>query len=207
MGGAGVFASYNDAAAPHSRHSHRSGLLLPHRRRDFTHPGQEKARASAAVGRRFRILIGVALLGGVSACGDPELQAERAEERRREQNEISDESFFDLFRSQSRADRPALVNRYLWQASLETLSFLPLDTADPFSGLILTDWGSVGGGAFRVTILISDPALDASSLKVAAFRQQGGRAVAVSEAENRQLEDAILTRARQIRIAEFESGG
>ena len=92
-----------------------------------------------------------------------------------------------------------------WQASLDTLSFLPLDTADPFAGVILTGWGSVaGGGSYRVTVLIDDPALDASSLKVAAFRQQGGRAVPVSDAENNQLEDAILTRARQLRIADSE---
>jgi Domain of unknown function (DUF3576) len=147
-------------------------------------------------------------LGLLSGCGDAELQAQRYEERRREDLDIRDESFFDLFRSQGRPDEGVLVNRFLWQASLETLSFLPLNTADPFSGLILTDWGGVGGGGtFRVTVLISDPALDASSLKVAAFRQQGGRAVPVGEAENSQLEDAILTRARQIRIAEVERGG
>lgn len=158
--------------------------------------------------RLGRSLIGLALLGGLAGCGDAELQAERAEERRREQLDISDESFFDLFRNQGRPDEGVLVNRFLWQASLETLSFLPLDTADPFSGLILTDWGSVGGGGtFRVTVLISDPALDASSLKVAAFRQVGGRAVPVSDAENSQLEDAILTKARQIRIADAEAGG
>jgi hypothetical protein len=97
-----------------------------------------------------------------------------------------------------------VVNRYLWGASLDVLSFLPLEGADPFSGLITTGWGSVGGGAYRVTVYISDPALDARALKVAGFRQSGGRAVPVGEAENRALEDAILTRARQMRIAAAE---
>lgn len=110
---------------------------------------------------------------------------------------------FSLFRGSPEPERRIGVNRYLWSASLDILSFLPLDGADPFSGVIATDWGRVGGDPtpFRVTVLISDPALDARSLKVAAFRQQGGRAVAVSDADNRQLEDAILTRARQMRIA------
>jgi hypothetical protein len=53
-----------------------------------------------------------------------------------------------------------------------------------------------------VTVLITEPALDARSLRVAAFRQQGGRAVPVADTENRQIENAILTRARELRIAE-----
>ena len=111
--------------------------------------------------------------------------------------------FFDLFRGTPEPERRIGVNRYLWGASLDILSFLPLEGADPFSGVISTDWGRVGGDPtpFRVTVLINDPALDARSLKVAAFRQQGGRAVAVSDVDNRKLEDAILTRARQMRIA------
>ena len=48
--------------------------------------------------------------------------------------EISDESFFDLFRNRGDADRDVPVNRFLWQASLDMLSFLPLEGADPFSG-------------------------------------------------------------------------
>ena len=101
-------------------------------------------------------------------------------------------------------DRQVAVNRYLWQASLDVLSFLPIEAADPFSGLLVTGWGNVSGsGAYRVTVYISDPSLDARALKVAAFRSAGGgRAVPVGEAENRALEDAILTRARQLRIAE-----
>ena len=54
---------------------------------------------------------------------------------------------------------------------------------------------------FRATVYVTSAALDARSLKVAAFRQSGGRAVPVTEEDNRRLEDAILTRARQIRIA------
>jgi hypothetical protein len=139
----------------------------------------------------------------LAACGNAEYQREQYDEWQRETDERGEESFFDLFRNQTDPERGVVVNRFLWQASLDTLSFLPLETADPFSGVIVTGWGQVAGsGPYRATILISDPALDARSLKVAAFRQQGGRAVPVGEAENSQLEDAILTRARQMRIAE-----
>jgi hypothetical protein len=113
------------------------------------------------------------------------------------------ETFWDIFRPGQDLERQIGVNRFLWAASLDILSFLPLEGADPFSGVIATDWGRIAGDPtpFRVTVLISDPALDARSLRVAAFRQQGGRAAPVSQADNRALEDAILTRARQLRIA------
>ena len=143
------------------------------------------------------------VLGVLAGCGgDAAVNRELAAERQmRDQRMVSDESFFDLFRNRGNPEIGIQVNRFLWVAALDTLSFLPLETVDPFSGLIVTGWGAVGGGAYKVTVYVNDPALDASSLKIAAFRQQGGRAVPVSDAENRQLENAILTRARQIRIA------
>lgn len=148
-------------------------------------------------------LVSALALGGLAGCGDAELQQQRALEQRNYEQEISDESFFDLFRQQGEAERQVAVNRYLWQASLDVLSFLPIEGADPFSGLIVTGWGNVSGnGLYRVTVYITDPSLDARALKVAGFRQSGGRAVPVDEGANRALEDAILTRARQMRIAQ-----
>jgi hypothetical protein len=156
------------------------------------------------IARRFTIMVAVL---GLAACagGDAELQRERAEQRTAEQFGISSESIFDLFRGNADPERSVAVNRFLWAASLDTLSFLPLEGADPFTGVIVTDWGRVGGDPtpYRVTVLITEPALDARSLRVAAFRQQGGRAVPVGDAENRQIENAILTRARELRIAEL----
>ncbi len=151
--------------------------------------------------------IAVAVLGvSLAGCADNAArQTELADERNRAQWEIGDESILDLFgRSGGDPERSVAVNRFLWAASLDTLSFLPIEAADPFTGVIATDWGRVSGDAtpYRVTVLITDPALDARSLRVSAFRQQGGRAVAVAEADNRQIEDAILTRARQLRVAE-----
>lgn len=104
------------------------------------------------------------------------------------------------------------VNKYLWQASLDTLSFLPLASTDPFTGVIATDWGAnpdVPGERFKVTAYMVSPTLSASSLKVAVYREvRDDTGVWVPATVNpdtaRQIEDAILTRARQIRIAELE---
>jgi Domain of unknown function (DUF3576) len=147
------------------------------------------------------ICLTLAAAGLLAGCGNPELQREKALERRAAEQEIPQESFFDLFRNRGDINRNVAVNRFLWQASLDVLSFLPIEAADPFSGLIVTGWGNVNGGAYRATVYISDPSLDARALKVAAFRSAGGRAVPVEESANRALEDAILTRARQMRIA------
>jgi len=105
-------------------------------------------------------------------------------------------TILDAFRNRSKAD--IRVNRFLWTASLDVLSFLPVETADPFTGIISTGYGRPPGGgtAYRATILISDPALDARSLNVALQTQRGP----VSASTQRAVEDAILARARQLRI-------
>jgi hypothetical protein len=106
------------------------------------------------------------------------------------------------------------VNKYLWQGALDTLSFLPLTSTDPFTGVIATDWGATPeapGERFKVTAYILNPDLSAASLKVAVFREVRNETglwlpAPVSADTARQLEDAILTRARQIRIAEVNGG-
>ena len=105
----------------------------------------------------------------------------------------------DLFRAGRSGDTGTNVNRYLWNASLDALSFLPVETVDPFTGVIATGYGTPPGGgrAYRATIYISDPALDARSLKVAIQTRGGGP---VSAETVRAVEDAILTRARQLRV-------
>ena len=105
----------------------------------------------------------------------------------------------DLFRAGRESDVGTNVNRYLWNASLDTLSFLPVETVDPFTGVIATGYGTPPGGgrAYRATIYISDPALDARSLKVAIQSRGGGP---VSAATVSAIEDAILTRARELRV-------
>jgi Domain of unknown function (DUF3576) len=78
------------------------------------------------------------------------------------------------------------------------LNFLPIESIDPFSGVIVTGYGTPPGGgrAYRATVLVQDPALDARSLKLS-LQSKGG---AVDPATVRAVEDAILTRARQLRV-------
>ena len=104
-------------------------------------------------------------------------------------------SLFDIFKD---GGAKVKVNRYLWTASLQVLDFLPVESADPFTGVITTGYGRPPGGgrAYRATILISDPALDARSLNVALQSQSGP----VSTGTTRAVEDAILARARQLRV-------
>ena len=89
------------------------------------------------------------------------------------------------------------VNRYIWQASIEILNFMPIEHIDPFSGVIVMGYGTPPGGAtaYRAVVHISEPALDARTLRVALATRNGA-----ADAETmRALEDAILSRARQIR--------
>jgi hypothetical protein len=105
------------------------------------------------------------------------------------------------------------VNSYLWHASLDTLSFMPLASADPFGGVIITDWYSAPESPnerMKVTIYISDRLLRADALKIAVFRQSHGTDgwsdAQVNPDTATKLEDAILTRARELRLATRPSG-
>lgn len=139
----------------------------------------------------------------LAACGDTPLQGtnervlivEGGQQSGAAGAVQSGTSLFDAFRGDGAAG--VKVNRFLWTASLEVLDFLPIVTADPFTGVISTGFGTPPGGgrAYRATILISDPALDARALNVAIQSRNGP----VSTGTQRAVEDAILTRARQLR--------
>lgn len=126
-------------------------------------------------------------------------------------NSITDGTLFSSSTDEEGSALP--VNKFLWQASLDTLSFLPLNSTDPFTGVIATDWGSTAdapGERFKVTTYILNPNLAASSLKVAVFREARNEEglwvpATVNPETARKIEDAILTRARQIRIASIEA--
>ncbi|MBS0564277.1 MAG: DUF3576 domain-containing protein [Proteobacteria bacterium] len=107
-------------------------------------------------------------------------------------------SIFNLFTNRADPNVTVGVNKYLWRASLDVLNFLPIQSTDPFTGVIVTGFGTPPGGgrAYRATIYVGDPALDARSLKVALVSKGGP----VDAATARAVEDAILTRARQLRI-------
>jgi hypothetical protein len=100
------------------------------------------------------------------------------------------------------------VNSYLWRAALDTMSFMPLQSADPYGGLIITDWYSLPEKAderFKATIYILDTRLRADGLNVALQKQTRAadgswRDAAVSPQTETDLENAILTKARQLRV-------
>lgn len=100
------------------------------------------------------------------------------------------------------------VNSYLWHATLDTLSFLPLQSEDPFGGVIITDWYSAPAtptDRVKVTVYILDRRLRADGIKIAVFRQtkteQGWVDAAPNADTATKLTDAILTRARELRLA------
>jgi len=100
------------------------------------------------------------------------------------------------------------VNSYLWRASLDTISFMPIKSADAFGGVILTEWHSPAetpNERFKLNVYILDRALRADGIRVAAFRQildrnKLWRDAALTKKTARKIEDAILTRARQLRL-------
>lgn len=100
------------------------------------------------------------------------------------------------------------VNSYLWRASLDSIAFMPLASADPFGGVIITDWYTppeTPNERFKLNIYILGRQLRADGIKAAVFRQTrndtGSWVDAAVEAKTSvELEDVILTRARQLRI-------
>ncbi len=100
------------------------------------------------------------------------------------------------------------VNSFLWRATLDTISFMPLASADPFGGVILTDWYTdpqKPNERVKINAFVMGRELKADGIRVRTFRQvrKGGewRDVNVSEDTSSKLEDAVLTRARELRIA------
>ena len=106
------------------------------------------------------------------------------------------------------------VNAFLWRASLDTINFIPLVSADPFGGVIITDWytpSEVPNERMKVQITILDRDLRADGVRVSVFKQtQSPKAGGWVDAQidprtNIDIENAILTRARQLRIAQTGS--
>lgn len=101
------------------------------------------------------------------------------------------------------------VNGYLWRATLDTLSFMPLASADPYGGVVITDWYTnpeKPDERFKATVYILDTRLRADGLNVTVFKQvsdgAGGWTDAPTSAQTEtDIENAILTKARQLRLA------
>ncbi|WP_316975996.1 DUF3576 domain-containing protein [Shumkonia mesophila] len=99
------------------------------------------------------------------------------------------------------------VNSFLWRASLDTLLFLPVSSADPFGGVIITDWHTPSDSPpdqrFKLNVYILGRALRADGVRVAVFRQvregEAWRDQPLDIKVASKIEDAILTKARQLR--------
>ena len=100
------------------------------------------------------------------------------------------------------------INPYLWKGSLETIGFMPLSSADPFGGIIITDWYSDGqtiNERCKINIFIKGLELKTSNLKVNTFCQsfENNRWIDLptSASQSAQLENAILNKAKRIKLA------
>ena len=103
------------------------------------------------------------------------------------------------------------VNAYLWRATLDTLAFMPLLSADPYGGVVNTDWYAnpeKPDERFKTTVYILDSRLRADGLNVTVFKEVnsggGWTAAPTSPQTASDIENAILTRARQLRLSNLK---
>lgn len=166
----------------------------------------------------FRIPGILLLAGALAACSGVNVEPgesydyTRQQESMRSSGLITGDTIY-LFGGPDKKDPTAGsgigVNSFLWRASLDTIFFMPLVSADPFGGVIITDWFSPPespGERVKITVYILGRDLRADGVRAAVFRQRkdAGGAWIDATVEKRtqiELEDAILTRARQLRVA------
>lgn len=186
-------------------------------------PLESTVLTSRPAGARNLLRRGAAVLlaAGLAACSaaDPETTYPRSRPGGGSTYEAPDSVFgpggLELFGSGK--EQPGAgagtgigVNAFLWRASLDTLSFMPLSSADPFGGVIITEWYTpteTGKERFKANVFILGRELRADGVRASVFRQVRDETGAwidapVSEETNTEIEDAILTRARQLRIAQ-----
>lgn len=171
-------------------------------------------------GALARLLLGMAA-AGLAACSSTNLRTPGPDEYRDDSGRASVRGrlggqdgilIFGTDRSQqgrAGADQGGAglgVNAFLWRATLDTLSFMPLSSADPFGGVVITDWYTppgVQGERFRATAYILGRQLRSDGIRVVLFRQEvrGGTwvDVPVSPGTTAELEDQVLNRARELR--------
>jgi hypothetical protein len=127
----------------------------------------------------------------------------------------SDDGGFHLFGGGKAKEAPGPVigvNSYLWRATLDTLSFMPLASADPYGGVVITDWyvnPEKPDERLKATVYILDTRLRADGLNVAIFKQSKDVAgnwidTPVASQTETDIENAILTKARQLRLSNIK---
>lgn len=174
--------------------------------------------------RRFALVVLAALVAGpLSGCKGVKTEARYPDRRSGDGDLIyhgerdtifgKNNKGIGLFNKDKDKDAVAgiTVNPYLWRAALDTVSFMPLASADPFGGTILTDWfeaPETPGERLKANIFVLGQELRTDALKITLFRQtlQNGvwRDAAVDPATVTALENTVLTRAREIRVSAKE---
>jgi hypothetical protein len=162
-----------------------------------------------------------ALAFGLSACSSLGLESDKSYETKDKDNlykygsVVSDEGGFTLLGGgdKKKADGSGIgVNGFLWRAALDTIAFMPIMTADPFGGVITTDWYSAPNEPnerTKVNVFILDRDLRADGIRASVFRQTRSadgswNDAVVSPGTASSLENTILTRARQMKLAQRE---
>lgn len=162
------------------------------------------------------------ILLGLCACSTLGIKSDatyddRAKEKLYKNGSLaSDEGGITLFggKDKKTAENGLGVNAFLWRATLDTISFMPLASADPFGGVIVTDWYSAPetpNERIKMNVLILDRDLRADGVKVTVFRQEKSTGknpdwadAKVNPTTATSIESSILTRARQLRTAQRE---
>jgi hypothetical protein len=193
------------------------------------------AQMSPDAARSLRCLISVVALVLVAGCSNLMVQPPSAPRDEGAQSRVTGEGGLNLLQLGGGRTRDSGgggsigVNSFLWRASLDTVAFMPLASADPFGGVIITDWYSPPESPderFKMMVYILGGQLRADGVRAQVFRQRrggpslasangrGGRQpqaaprpatgdwmdVAVDANVSTEVENAILTRARQLRI-------
>lgn len=155
---------------------------------------------------------------GLANCSSLKTEADypgtQEEQRREKYGRLTGEGGLLLFKGnrQNKTDEGGVsgiaINSYLWRATLDTISFMPLASADPFGGVIITDWfedPDTPGERFKVNVVITSKDLRSDSVKVTVFKKKfhktrGWQDARVNSKVARDLENKILTRARKLRV-------
>lgn len=170
--------------------------------------------------KKDRFFLALCLSFALSACSSLGLQSDKTYEDKaktdlyKNGSVVSDKGGFDLFdgTDKKKENGNLAVNGFLWRASLDTIAFMPISTVDPFGGVITTDWHTAPeqpNERAKVNIFILDRDLRADGVRVTVFRQvrddKGDWADAPTKPSTATaLEETILTRARQMRLAQKE---
>jgi len=170
----------------------------------------------AAYMARSALFLGALLI--LTACGGNKVEQDYPNKRGSDVesgNTIFGKGGFKLFGKKERKKEMQGgigVNGHLWRASLDALSFIPLQSADPFGGVIITDWygnPDMSDERFKIIVYILDKRLRTDGLRVSVFRQKRDNKIwvdaQIAQQTARQLENAILARARRLRIADIDS--